>query len=425
MQAVLRNRSLWIIGLAESISGIGTWITMMALFALVMFDGGGTVLHSSGIMLAGLAPMLLMGPAAGWLADRFDRKRLMIASQILTALPVVGLMLTGDTLLIYPLLALHTVFAAVMMPARQASVPQLVARQDLTQANALLQQLGGYVKIAAPILGGVIVAALGPQRAMLLDLVTFGVAALVLMLLPALPPVTPAPTESDESTTKPAGQSVWQVLRTSPELQTLFVVIFLGVLVIMGFDVLSSIAVRDMLQADERLFGVLIGLVGLGSVFAGLGLMFRKRKVDPWQDVILGLTLLATLPLTIALGTRLADPLTIRWLVAAGAFIGGIGNGLIVIQISTLLQLLSPEALLGRLSGLFQSTIAAAQLITIVLTPLIVPAFLSIGAFFGWSTLMLGLVVLYTTVTVRRQARATARPLPVEEGVAPSPGRLS
>ena len=58
-----------------------------------------------------------------------------------------------------------------MMPARQASVPQLVARDDLTQANALLQQLAGFVKIGAPILGGVIVAGLGPERAMLLDIV--------------------------------------------------------------------------------------------------------------------------------------------------------------------------------------------------------------------------------------------------------------
>jgi MFS family permease len=247
------------------------------------------------------------------------------------------------------------------------------------------------------------------------------VAALVLMLLPTLPAAAPAATESDDPAHKPAGQSVGQVLRTSPELQMLFVVIFLGVLVIMGFDVLSSIAVRDILQADERLFGILIGLVGLGSVLAGLGLMFRKQKVDPWRDVILGLALLATLPLTIALGTRLADPLAIRWLVAAGAFIGGMGNGLIVIQISTLLQLLSPEALLGRLSGLFQSTIAAAQLITIVLTPLIVPALLSIGAFFAWSTLLLGLVALYTAVIVRRQASAATQPVPIDQNAVPSP----
>ncbi len=421
MQAVLHNRSLWIIGLAESVSGVGTWVTMMALFAVVVFDGQGTILHASGIMLAGLAPMLLMGPVAGWLADRQDRKRLMIASQLLTALPVIGLMLVGNSLLIYPLLMCHTIFAALMMPARQASVPQLVARDDLTQANALLQQLAGFVKIGAPILGGVIVAGLGPERAMLLDIATFGLAALVLTRLPSLPPVqadadaldrealdavTGAPLHS-------GSERVWQTLRSTPALQMVFVVTFLGVLVIMGFDVLSSIAVRDVLQADERLFGILIGLVGLGSVLAGLALMLRKRTVNPWHDVIVGLLLLAVLPLSIAIGTRLGDPALIRWLVAAGAFVGGLGNGLIIVQVSTLLQLLSPPAQLGRVSGMFQSTIAAAQLITIVVTPLIVPAFFSIGSFFSWSTLALGLVAAATALMVRRQPPADPERVPV------------
>ena len=308
------------------------------------------------------------------------------------------------------------IFAALMMPARQASVPQLVARGDLTQANALLQHLAGFVKFGAPILGGVFVAGLGPERAMLLDIATFGLAALVLTQLPSLPPVQPDAETPDVAPPTPlqsGGERVWQTLRSTPALQMVFAVTFLGVLVIMGFDVLSSIAVRDVLQADERLFGVLIGLVGLGSVLAGLALMLRKRTVNPWHDVILGISLLAVLPLSIALGTRLGDPALIRCLVAAGAFVGGLGNGLIIIQVSTLLQLLSPPAQLGRVSGLFQSTIAAAQLITIVATPLIVPTFFSIGSFFSWSTLALGLVAVATTLMVRRHP-------PVDPGSVPA-----
>jgi MFS family permease len=171
--------------------------------------------------------------------------------------------------------------------------------------------------------------------------------------------------------------------------------------------------VRDLLQADERLFGILIGLVGLGSVLAGLALMLRKRTVNPWHDVIVGLLLLAVLPLSIALGTRLGDPALIRWLVAGGAFVGGLGNGLIIIQVSTLLQLLSPPAQLGRVSGIFQSTIAAAQLITIIVTPLIVPALFSIGSFFSWSTLALGLVAAATALMVRRQPPVDPESVPV------------
>jgi DHA3 family macrolide efflux protein-like MFS transporter len=289
-------------------------------------------------------------------------------------------------------------------------VPHLVQREALTSANALLQQLAGFVKIGAPIVGGLIVAALGPQRAMLFDLLTFGVAALVLTQLPSLP-ARPNSVEdleavrAEEVARNPTG--IWTTLRNTPGLQMLFVILFLGILVIMGFDVLSSIAVRDLLQADERFFGMLIGLVGLGSVLAGLMLMLRKQQVNPWYDVIVGLLLLSLLPLSITLSARLQDLTQIRALVACGAFIGGLGNGLIVVQVSTLLQLLSPPSQLGRLSGVFQSTIAAAQLITIVATPLLVPALFSVGSFFGWSALALGGVALVAALLLRRPSMQT------------------
>ena len=81
-----------------------------------------------------------------------------------------------------------------MLPARQASVPMLVDKQHLTQANVLLQQINSFVKIGGPILGGAIVGLLGARNAMLLDVLSFALAACVLLLLPSLPP----PRESHE-----------------------------------------------------------------------------------------------------------------------------------------------------------------------------------------------------------------------------------
>lgn len=90
MKEIVRNRSLVILGIAESISNVGNWITIMALYALIVFQGDGGVPESSGILLAGLGPMLLFSPVAGWLSDRADRKHLMIMSQVMAALPVIG-----------------------------------------------------------------------------------------------------------------------------------------------------------------------------------------------------------------------------------------------------------------------------------------------------------------------------------------------
>ncbi len=405
MKEILKNRSLLILGLAESISNVGNWITIMAIYAIIVFQGEGDVLASSGIMLAGLGPMLVFSPVAGWLSDRFDRKWLMVVSQILAALPVVAIMTIGHGLLIYVLLALQSIFTTVMLPARQAVIPMLVRREDLSRANALLQQINSFVKIGGPILGGAIVGALGAQTAMIVDVVSFGVAAGVLLLLPSLSPqsepVSTEPAQADAPT--PAlGGTWWTVLRSSPRLRLLFLSIFLAIVIIMGFDVLGSIYVRDVLLSDESLFGLLIGLVGFGSLLSAGWLMLRRRQRDPWHDLTWGLALLGAIPLIMAVGYWINDAQIATILVGAALLFGGLGNGLISVQVGTLLQLLSPPALLGRMGGIFQSTIAAGQLIAILTTPLFVPALLSMGHYFALSTAALVLLVLGLITTLRR-----------------------
>ncbi len=422
MNLILKNRSLLILGIAESISNVGNWITMMALFALLLFHGRGGVAESSAIMLAGLGPLLLLGPLAGWFSDRFNRKRLMIAAQLLSGLPVIaiiliGLLLPEENLLIYLLLALQAAFLSLMTPARQAAVPTLVDKENLARANAFLQQLSSFVKIGAPMLGGALVALVGPHLAMALDVATFLLAAAVLAVLPALPPQAQSRPAAPQHTVIDAGAStpaVWPTLRRSPRLRLLFLTLFLVILVIMGFDILSALVVRDVLRADETLFGLIIGLIGLGSVIAGLVVMARKEAADPWRDVVAGLVGLAILPATTFAAGRLPDPHTARWLVGVGALLGGVGNGFVVVQVGTLLQLLSPPTLLGRMSGLLQSAIAAAQLITIIALPLLVPALLTGNTFFALGALAILLLAALVALILRRtpdQTPVTPNPI--------------
>ncbi len=415
MKEILHNRSLLLLGLAESISNIGNWVTVMAIYAIVVFHGDGGVAESSAVMLAGLGPMLIFSPVAGWLSDRFDRKWLMISSQVLSALPIIGIIVVGQGPLVYVLLALQTAFTTLMLPARQAVVPLLVDKRDLSRANALLQQLNSFVKIGGPILGGAIVGLLGAGNAMLLDIVSFALAAVVLLWLPPLPPLRPATPESAVAPSGPPnGQppprpdSVLGVLRRSAPLRLLFAAFFLAVVAIMGFDVLSSLYVRDVLQAQEKLFGLLIGLIGLGSLLSAGWLMLRRRQRNPWQDLAWGLLLMSAIPGLMAAGFWAGDPALATGLTVAALLLGGIGNGLVSVQVWTLLQALSPAAVLGRMGGIFQSSIAGAQLTTILLTPLLVPAHLSIGQYFALSGAALILLALTLFATWRGLPAAAA-----------------
>lgn len=91
MMALLRNRSFLILTGAELISALGSWVTTMALLAILVFEGTGGVEHTSALFLAGVGPSMLLGPVAGWLADRVERRRLMVASQLLSGLAVAAL----------------------------------------------------------------------------------------------------------------------------------------------------------------------------------------------------------------------------------------------------------------------------------------------------------------------------------------------
>ena len=400
-KAILTDPSLITIGISESVSNIGNWITMMAVYAMVVFKGDGSVAQSSGIFLAGLLPTLIFSPVAGWLCDRFDRKWLMIASELASGLIVAGLIFTQHLELMYAILALQAISMAVMTPARQAVVPDIVSEDSLTQANAFLQQLAGIIKIIAPMLAGLILAVMNPHTAIILDVVSFGLSALILSRLPVLPP-HPEGKQDVIETQAQSSTSLWATLKASSPLQLLFVGMFLSIFVIIGFDVLSPIYVRDILAGDEQLFGLAIGVIGLGTVIASLVLMLSKKERNPWRDVIGGLLMLGTITGAMAIAAEIPSPLIGKILLITSCLVGGVGNGLMLIQVSTLLQTLTPPAVLGRIGGAFQSTAVAGQMSGLLLTPLLVPGLLSMGAYFAIATLAIIVLALFIAFSSRK-----------------------
>jgi MFS family permease len=417
VKQILANRSLLTIGIAESLTDLGNWVTVLACFALIVFHNAGGAAESGGILLALLVPALPVSPLAGWLSDRYDRKRVMQASKLLAVPATLGLVLANRLEFVYGFLALQTACSALVVPPRQAAIYQLVPREDLSRANAFLQQLSSIVKIAGPLLAGVLLAIITPQQAILLDAGCLALAALLLARLPAIPPPRAARASAGEDTafTSIGTASAAEVhlrtaFRDSSALRGLFLVLLIDSAIVATFDVLGSVFTRDALHGDETLYSVLISLVGAGAVASTLFLLVARAQRHLWRDVVLGVLLFGAMPATFVLVSFWPSRdlgLPALALLVLGALLGGVANGLFGVQTSTLLQLLSPAGLLGRMEGLFQGTAVAGQLGAFLVTPLLVPAVLSAAGVFVGDTVGLVLLALLLALGVRRAAGTT------------------
>src|SRR5262245_13183316 len=182
-----RNGNFRRLYLASVISLGGDWFLLIALFGL-MLDLTGQAIAVAFTIAAQELTYFLASPFAGVLADRLDRRRLMIGCDVSRAVLVLGFLLvrTDDLVwLVYLLLALTAVFAAAFEPASMAALPNLVAVRDLSVANALSGSLWGTMLAIGGALGGVVAGVFGTETAIVIDSVSFLLSALLIMRIHA------------------------------------------------------------------------------------------------------------------------------------------------------------------------------------------------------------------------------------------------
>ena len=170
-----RNRDFRRLYTASMISLGGDWFLLVALFGLVLQLTGSAVAVAC-VLAAQDLTYFLMSPAAGLLADRVDRRLLMVVADLARAVLCLGFLLVrGEPTvwLVFPLLALMATFSAGFEPASLAALPNLVDDRDLATANALSGSLWGTMLAVGAALGGVVTAAFGRDAAIVIDSVSF------------------------------------------------------------------------------------------------------------------------------------------------------------------------------------------------------------------------------------------------------------
>lgn len=186
LELLRRNRPFRLLFWARTVSLLGDWFNMISVLALLDRIQGERAQAFGWVLILKLLPLLVLGPAAGVVADRLDRKRILVSTDLLRAAVVLGfLTLTfwPRLWLLYALTVLQVSISAFFEPARTAAMSQICRPEELVPANALGAVTWSIMLTLGAALGGLANHAFGWQVAMVLDAATYVVSALLVLPL--------------------------------------------------------------------------------------------------------------------------------------------------------------------------------------------------------------------------------------------------
>jgi hypothetical protein len=330
-----------------SVSLVGDGVYFVAL-AWQVYDLSGSPTALSIVGVAWTLPLALFVLLGGVVTDRVERRRVMIAADLVRAfaVAVIGVLSVTGVVELWHLVVMAAVFGtgeAFFGPAFSSIVPQIVPRELILQANALDQFVRplGFM-LLGPALGGWIVATLGPGEAFLLDALTFLVSALALVLLHPRPL---APREGPSSLLRDLREG-FTFVRTRPWLWATLVAAAIFLLAYWGpIDVLVPYRVRNELGGGADDYGLILAFGGLGSIAAAVlvgrrGLPGRALTFAYFVWAFGSLALVG-----LGVGTAVWQLMGFMF-VESALFTAGI------VVWGTLMQTHVPGALLGRVSSL-------------------------------------------------------------------------
>ena len=337
-----RNRDFRRLFFASVISLGGDWFLFVALGGLLLEATGKAT--AVGLMIfAQEVPVFLATPWAGWLADRLDRRRLMIACDLARTVICASFLLVGpgNLWLAYALLVALSLFAAVFDPASSAALPNVVDSEDLATANALSGSLWGTMLAVGAAAGGVVATLFGPKTAFAVDAASFALSALLLL---GVRRAFSLPKEHEEHVgIAEATRETVRYARQDGRVWALVSVKF-GFGAAAGVLALIAVFARDIFHAGDVGFGLLMAARGVGAL---IGPFLGHRLAGPGHRRLL--PVIACSLATFGVGYALLGVVPGVWLAAVAILVAHLGGGSQWMLSSYGLQRLVPDHIRGRI----------------------------------------------------------------------------
>jgi MFS family permease len=358
-------RLLWGGGL---VSSLGSWLLVLAVPAHVLAATGS--LRDTGLTLAAqYLPLLVLGPVAGAVADGWDRRRLMIGSNLFCACAVAVMLLgtsPGRYWVLYAALVAESSGAVLYTPALQARTPAIVGTGPLlSSANSLTSASSGIVRLIGGPLGGVLLAVCGIRWLIGADAVSYLLAAVAMFLTSRSGGGHPNRTGAASAVARDLIEGT-RVLRAQPVARVLLpvTVIFAAANASLS-AVLIPFGVQRLGGSEHT--GLLLSCLGAGYLLGAPVIRVFLDLAEPRNLLTASLTATAGAYFLLFTSSSLATALP------AAAAVAMFGSMSLVIQ-QTVLQRVIPGAVLGRVSAVFLTGAAAATLTGSVAGPFLAQA---------------------------------------------------
>ncbi len=337
---------LW---MAQAISSLGDWALMIAI-PVTVYNATGSRTALSFAFVFETLPLLVLGVLAGVVVDRWERRRLMIASDLgrmlatllLLGIPSITHLSQGGLWIIYGVAFLSAALGSVFSPARWALMTDLLPRERLMQATALSSSSQRVTALLGPALAGVLLLWLRPKGVFSFDAATFAVSALCVSLVKD---PRKARTAVDRLTN--FWSEMMEGLRLfAPGTVLGTLIALIGAAAFAGgiYNTLEYAYVRDVLKLGGPGFGFMMSALGLGALVAVPLIAGPLKAAAPGKMVAAGLAMMSVSIFVLVLSHHSVTG-------AIAFFMFGLSNMIMYLPVGTLFALAAEPSVRGRVHG--------------------------------------------------------------------------
>ncbi|MFJ7664186.1 MFS transporter [Lysinibacillus sp. NPDC097162] len=362
----MKNRSLFkkdftLLIIGQIISLFGNSILRFSL-SLYILDETGSAGAFGGVLAVSMLPTILLSPFGGVLADRVNRRNIMVGLDVITAL-VCLLFLTqiGSNQIVFLVAGVMIVLSIIQsmyQPAVQSSVPILVDSHYLLQANGIVVQVNALANFLGPILGGMLYGFLDLKVIVIISAFAFFIAAMLegFMRIPFTKQTSDG--KIIKTVIMDLKQAITFIGKDNPVLFKILLLVaainlFFSSMILIGLPYL----IKVKLGLSSQLYGIAEGFLAIGSIGAGLfiGLVAKKFSIhNSYLFILLGGMLL--LPIALVLGLPI-QPMIAYVVICISTFLCIASVGIFTIFAQTFIQTETPNAMLGKVSAVVSTIV--------------------------------------------------------------------